>query len=88
MSDHDYTCRRVWMDAYLDAFDKKKPKKDPPKPKVKPDDPVIPCVKGNLVVRVVDFDGKPVEDATVGVAGVGGIVTKQDGLADFLADYG
>ena len=83
MSDDDYTCRRVWMDAYLEAFDKKKPKKDPPKPKVKPEDPVMPCVKGRLVVQVQDFEDKPIQDAVVDVRDLGGSLTDKDGLADY-----
>jgi hypothetical protein len=83
MSDDDYYCRRVWMDAYLAALEKKKGKKTGPSPTMYPDEAVVPCLTANLVVQVTDFNGKPVKDALVTVKGVGEKATGDDGLADF-----
>ncbi|MFO1497766.1 MAG: carboxypeptidase-like regulatory domain-containing protein [Verrucomicrobiota bacterium] len=82
MEADDAFCRRVWMDAYIEAR-RKTSKKQPPKPKVDPKDPVLPCEKANLVVRVSDDKDGPVERATVVVDGLGSLETNADGYADF-----
>jgi hypothetical protein len=84
MDDEDAFCRRVWMDAYLEALSKKTGKKPPPKPKVDPKDPIKRCEAAQLAVRVTDGAGGPVADATVTVDGLRRtLTTDKDGLADF-----
>jgi len=51
MSDDDYYCRRMWMDAYLEALARKKAKKVPPKIAIDPEEAIVPCPKANLIVR-------------------------------------
>lgn len=83
MSKDDYFCRRRWMDAYLEAIKKKHGSKGPSKPKVDPKNPVMPCKKAILVVKVTDYDGKPIKDAIVYVVGIGGMPTEEKGYADY-----
>lgn len=84
LSDDDYYCRRVWMDAYLQALaHKKKPGTTPDKPKVDPTSPVVPCPKANLVVKVTDYADKPIQDAIVNVVGIGVMTTNKSGFADY-----
>jgi len=57
----DYPCRRRWMDAYL------KCKKDKPKPPIKHGCAQPCCDKktGTLIVTVLDYKGKPLENAGI-----------------------
>jgi hypothetical protein len=71
--------RREWMALY-NAKNKKKPPARPPHKK--PDDTCSTC-PGDLVVQVVDQDGKPVEGATVEADGL-----TQTSDASGHADFG
>jgi hypothetical protein len=83
MDDDDAFCRRVWMDAYIAALQQNSPKKPPPKPKIDPKSPVQQCCKANLVVRVSDDQGNPIDNAIVNVDGRGSLTTDKQGYADF-----
>lgn len=83
MSNDDYFCRRVWMDAYLETLEKKAKKKLPPKPKVDPKCPVFPCERAQLAVEVITYKGKAIKDATVTVTGIGVKYTDEYGIAHF-----
>lgn len=85
-----YEQRKKWMDAYLAALPAEKQKEGigwkcaDPKGRT-PKEVSEKCPRANIVVRVVNSEGKPVANAEVMIAGPGihNRVTNADGIVEF-----
>lgn len=73
------TDRDLWWELYFKHLDEEEDKS----PDRRPDDPCLECEKAYLKVKVLNFEGKPVEGALVNVLTLGVATTDDTGYADY-----